>query len=155
MVIIIKPTFNCNFRCSYCYLTHQVKSDYYMMPLSVAKVLVEKIVGLSNRVKKSRLFGMEVSHCFGGSRTIEQYSNILKNLRIRCCSSIQFKQIYPLSVTNTLNCSKNIMLESGSRLTDPRKSTTCIGKESMVAVHSILLSEISISVVKQGFMWVL
>ncbi|MDE6543138.1 MAG: radical SAM protein [Muribaculaceae bacterium] len=52
MTIIIKPTFNCNFRCSYCYLTHQVKSDNYMMPLSVAKGLVEKIVGLSNKWRK-------------------------------------------------------------------------------------------------------
>lgn len=52
MVIIIKPTFNCNFRCSYCYLTNSVKSDLTMMKYEVAENLISQAILLCR--KKSR-----------------------------------------------------------------------------------------------------
>lgn len=51
MVIIIKPTFNCNFRCSYCYLTNNTKSDDYVMPVVTVKKLIDDLVRLENYQK--------------------------------------------------------------------------------------------------------
>ncbi len=52
MTIIVKPTFNCNFRCSYCYLTNGVKSDVMMMRYEVAVNLISQVIALCH--KKSR-----------------------------------------------------------------------------------------------------
>lgn len=44
MTIIIKPTFNCNYRCTYCYLTNCIKSDTYVMNYEVAERLISQAV---------------------------------------------------------------------------------------------------------------
>ncbi|MBQ6881638.1 MAG: radical SAM protein [Alistipes sp.] len=44
MTIIIKPTFSCNFRCVYCYLTNNVKSDAMMMQYKVAESLISQAI---------------------------------------------------------------------------------------------------------------
>ena len=44
MTIIIKPTFNCNFRCLYCYLANDIKADDFMMDVEVAKSIVKQAI---------------------------------------------------------------------------------------------------------------
>lgn len=46
MTIIVKPTFNCNFRCGYCYLTNTTKLDSYIMSVDTVKKLIDQIVDL-------------------------------------------------------------------------------------------------------------
>ncbi len=54
MTIIIKPTFNCNFRCSYCYLSNDVKTDCHVMSIDLAKLIIEQIKDfISKRPRKS------------------------------------------------------------------------------------------------------
>lgn len=54
MVIIIKPTFNCNFRCSYCYLSNTVKADTNVIGVDVVKSLIKQVVEyVSKRPRKS------------------------------------------------------------------------------------------------------
>lgn len=55
MTIIIKPTFNCNFRCSYCYLTNCVKSDTKTMDYNVAESLISQIISDLKRRNKRKL----------------------------------------------------------------------------------------------------
>ncbi len=55
MTIIIKPTFNCNFRCSYCYLTNGVKSDSRTMKYEVAENLISQAVALCHNKRRKTL----------------------------------------------------------------------------------------------------
>lgn len=55
MLIIIKPTFNCNFRCSYCYLTNGVKSDSTIMKYEVAESLISQATQLCHKSKRKTL----------------------------------------------------------------------------------------------------
>lgn len=55
MTIIIKPTFNCNFRCSYCYLTNNVKSDTLIMNYKDAENLISQIVTFCKKNSRRRL----------------------------------------------------------------------------------------------------
>lgn len=43
MTIIIKPTYNCNFRCKYCYLSNSTKKDGQMMDIYLAKEFVRQL----------------------------------------------------------------------------------------------------------------
>lgn len=43
MTIIIKPTYNCNFRCKYCYLSNDTKCDGQVMDICLAKVFVRQL----------------------------------------------------------------------------------------------------------------
>lgn len=91
MTIIIKPTFNCNFRCSYCYLTNGVKSDAMMMKYEVAENLISQVIALCH--KKSRKTLTLIWH--GGEPLlwgIENYRRIFEfaeeyceGVRIRQC----------------------------------------------------------------------
>ena len=55
MTIIIKPTFNCNFRCSYCYLTNGIKSDSTIMKYEVAESLISQAIQLSRNSTRRTL----------------------------------------------------------------------------------------------------
>lgn len=55
MTIIIKPTFNCNFRCPDCYLTNSVKSDTCIMSYKVAENLLHQVVSFCKKNNKRRL----------------------------------------------------------------------------------------------------
>ncbi len=55
MTIIIKPTFNCNFRCSYCYLTNGVKSDSRMMKYEIAENLISQVIALCHKQSRNTL----------------------------------------------------------------------------------------------------
>ncbi|MBQ7820195.1 MAG: radical SAM protein [Bacteroidales bacterium] len=55
MTIIIKPTFNCNFRCSYCYLTNAVKSSKIMMKYEIAERLILQATKLCREQCKKTL----------------------------------------------------------------------------------------------------
>lgn len=55
MTIIIKPTFNCNFRCTYCYLTNCVKSDSMIMEYDVAESLISQAVAFCYKNNKRKL----------------------------------------------------------------------------------------------------
>ena len=43
MTIIIKPTYNCNFRCKYCYLSNHTKSEGQMMDISLAQLFFSQL----------------------------------------------------------------------------------------------------------------
>lgn len=43
MTIIIKPTYSCNFRCKYCYLSNSTKTDATLLNLSFVKQIVRQI----------------------------------------------------------------------------------------------------------------
>lgn len=55
MTIIIKPTFNCNFRCSYCYLTNCIKSDSTIMEYFVAENIISQAISLCRKNNKRKL----------------------------------------------------------------------------------------------------
>lgn len=44
ITIIIKPTFNCNLRCSYCYLTNYTKLDSFVMSTNSIKKLIDELL---------------------------------------------------------------------------------------------------------------
>ncbi|MBQ8958694.1 MAG: hypothetical protein IJ057_09405 [Bacteroidales bacterium] len=43
MVIILKPTYSCNFRCKYCYLSNETKTHKDTFSLAFAKQIVLQI----------------------------------------------------------------------------------------------------------------
>lgn len=55
MTIIIKPTFSCNFRCSYCYLTNCIKSDSTIMEYFVAESIISQAISLCKKNNKRKL----------------------------------------------------------------------------------------------------
>lgn len=43
MTIIIKPTYNCNFRCKYCYLSNHTKNEGQIMDISLAELFFAQL----------------------------------------------------------------------------------------------------------------
>ena len=57
MTIIIKPTYACNFRCKYCYLSNDTKSSHKLFDAGFAKSIVSQIrIVLADRPKQKLTF---------------------------------------------------------------------------------------------------
>ena len=76
MTIIIKPTYHCNFRCRYCYLSNSTKCDGQMMSISLAKDFIKqlKIYTQKKRIKKVTIIWHGGEPLLWG---VERYSEIL------------------------------------------------------------------------------
>lgn len=55
MTIIIKPTYGCNFRCVYCYLTNITKSDSSMMKYELTESLIYQAIQMNRKKGKKYL----------------------------------------------------------------------------------------------------
>ncbi len=57
MIIIIKPTYACNFRCKYCYLSNDTKSSHKLFDAEFAESVIDQIKKiLSNKPKQKLTF---------------------------------------------------------------------------------------------------
>lgn len=55
MVIILKPTYSCNFRCKYCYLSNDTKTHTTVLELPFAKHIVSQIKGVLQITSRHKL----------------------------------------------------------------------------------------------------
>lgn len=55
MTIIIKPTYNCNLRCRYCYLTNNLKQHALLFDLDFAKHIIDQIKQVMQEKPRTRL----------------------------------------------------------------------------------------------------
>lgn len=55
MVIVIKPTYSCNFRCKYCYLSNDTKSMNNVFDIQFAKNIISQIKDITNLSHQKQL----------------------------------------------------------------------------------------------------
>lgn len=55
MTVIIKPTYSCNFRCKYCYLSNSTKSDGQVMDISLAKEFVRQMYDYAKEMHQRKV----------------------------------------------------------------------------------------------------
>ena len=55
MVVIIKPTYACNFRCKYCYLSNETKSSHRVFDAEFAKNVISQIKDFMQNTHRRRI----------------------------------------------------------------------------------------------------
>ena len=81
--LILLPTYNCNFRCVYCYERHRLERGKEWLERVMSRELVDAVFA---QAKNYRERGFSVKHCtlFGGEPLLEQNKELIRYICGKC-----------------------------------------------------------------------
>ena len=81
--LIIMPTYDCNFRCPYCYEQHRLKNGKEWLESTISSEMIDSIF---EALKNYKSRGYNVSHCtfYGGEPFLEKNISTVKEIAQRC-----------------------------------------------------------------------
>ncbi len=103
MILSINPSYYCNFRCDFCYLTKEQLSDRLLLPLDI----------LENKIKEVLIYdNIDMVDLYGGEIGVlpEQYINDL-------CDILERNEIFDINIISNLSMVNDIILNTNFYVT--------------------------------------
>lgn len=122
MIVSINPSYYCNFRCEFCYLTKQQLSDRKMLDLSILEKRLDEILSYKS-IEMVDLYGGEVS------LLPHEYVMSIKNI-------LHARNIYDINIITNLSVVNDIILDKDFYISvsydfDAREKSNIVWKNLM------------------------